>query len=1038
MKKIALLLALVLLLSAFAVACGGSKTESPKDESSNVVSDNSNDSSDTSEEEYFAYTGEQIRENPENTVISVGAPYTKDFEAGSEYPDTYGMELTDGIRSAVTDGHYEDEALSGYKDSIDVIIDLGKTYDKIYAFEAGYLSFNEAGIAEPSTIKVDASNDGQFWTTIDYLVKPESKLGCVVTARLDALGYIKARYIRFRVGLGSAWQHLDELSVIADIEGGQKTQEYIDAVNNAYNTLGCVNKPASDVEINRELDKVLVSEGAKYTVEGTFKKFMDSGSMLTDGKTSGYYEGKTWVGFDPTVDNVVTINLGKNVKDIACIEANMYVNTNINTFLPVAVKVAALDKDKNRTELGILYGNGVLVNGEYCFSLPLDKAISARYIEVTFLATPANLIMVEEIGVYAYREETSKTLYPEVVIEEGASNWGSESSNEYENILKGNTTQQVILFDDIPTELFGNNSKVNVKVLTDGRKSVNTNIHNGNYFKFNQGGGRTVFFDLQHTSAIDKITAGFVCKEEEAVKTPNQVLAYASPDGKSWYKLGEIVLASEGENPKNSVHRGELQLADAVNVRYVAVSFDVGAWVGCDEIEVFGKKNSSGKSIDKCGYYKDNGFFSTSRIEPSDDILDGTKDLCLMYQSQKDFYTVEEIIPYIAYVDKDGKPVDLMFDNLLFLYNNTKMPSGGSPHNGSVMSDWVWTHDDLFAADRNVAAFETAAGQVKEALGLPADYKFKYTVTLYYPYKYNDSGATVAYDFGDVDGDGVAENTGKLEDRTKIMQWYIDMIENTVAEKNYQNIELVGYYWWHEALEDGDADSTALLNAISDMVHETDKEFFWIPYYCSNGYNRWADCGFDVACMQPNYVFDLEASYSKILTCAQLTKKFGMGFEMEIDGPALSNIMYYSKYMEYLGSGATLGYMNDTINMYYQSVTVFLDAARSENIMARNVYDQTYHYIKGDLNYNPAAIEGLNYTDAAKNTPYVGTIEFDNALPRMYQITVMPDQGTVTMNGDGTFTFYPAKDFTGEAKFTFVYSEYLGWSDPCEVTITVK
>jgi hypothetical protein len=50
----------------------------------------------------------------------------------------------------------------------------------------------------------------------------------------------------------------------------------------------------------------------------------------------------------------------------------------------------------------------------------------------------------------------------------------------------------------------------------------------------------------------------------------------------------------------------------------------------------------------------------------------------------------------------------------------------------------------------------------------------------------------------------------------------------------------------------------------------------------------------------------------------------------------------------------------------------------------------------------------------------------------------MPEHGTVTINNDGSFTFYPEKDFVGEVKFSFTYSEYLGWSDPCEVVINVK
>ena len=79
------------------------------------------------------------------------------------------------------------------------------------------------------------------------------------------------------------------------------------------------------------------------------------------------------------------------------------------------------------------------------------------------------------------------------------------------------------------------------------------------------------------------------------------------------------------------------------------------------------------------------------------------------------------------------------------------------------------------------------------------------------------------------------------------------------------------------------------------------------------------------------------------------TKHYGMGVEMEIDNACLSDRLFYKKYMEYIALGAETGYMTDTVNMYYQSIGIFGEAARSASYMARSVYDVTYHYIKGDL-----------------------------------------------------------------------------------------
>ncbi len=1042
MKKIAFLLVLAMLLSVFATACGN---DGSYDSSIVESGDNGGEESKATESE-SVLTGVPVSENPNETIISNGASYTSSPAAAPEYEDTYGTELTDGIRSEIVDGNYSDVALSGYSSSVQIVVDLGAVNERIYGFKVGYLCYDQAAIAEPGSLSVFVSLDGKKWSSVGGLQKavppednPTAFNGTVQEASLFVTaGYYRARYVRFNVSKSSAWQFLDEVMVIADVDGDQQNTLYKDAVNEAYQTLGSVKKPVTEVEINRDLDKVLISKDAKYTVDGTSKRFQDKdGKMLTDGKFSGYYEGETWVGFDVSEDVTVTVDLGKTVDDIATIEANFYTNVAVGTYLPVAVKIAALDENKERTELGILYGSTLAQAGTYCFSLPFNTAVSARYIEYTFVATETNYIMLEELGVYSYRESTEDSLYPSIVLKDDATEWGSEGNSEYANLILGKT-QQVIAASTVPDEQVSNNTPVTSTLLTDGRFAVGTNIGTSGYFKFCHGAGRTIIYDLEHISSVDKFTASFVDQPSWAVNKPSKVTVYSSVDGNNWYVLGNIELAVDVDPADDSaIYRGALTLDKAVKARYVAFEFNVNVWAGCDELEVFGKKNSGGSDAGSLGYELRKGFLSGSRIEPSEELLSGAKDLCLMYHSKDNYYVAEDLIPYLAYVDKEGKPQDLMFDSFLFLHNNATMPSGAAPHNGSNLSDWQWTIEDLFKDGRNVMALEDAAGQVKSALNLGDDYKFKYAVTLYYPYKFNDKGFPIAHDFGDVDGDGVVENTGKLEDRVKIIEWYISAVEDVVKEKNFSNIELVGYYWWHEALESADTDTKALLNATADAVHKVDKDFFWIPYYCSPGYNQWADVGFDVACMQPNYVFNAETPYSNVVNCAEITKLLGMGFEMEVDGTCLSQPMFYKKYMEYLGSGAEFGYMNDTIVMYYQALTIFRDAANSHSAMARNVYDQTYHFIKGDLNTSPDATTGLTVT-ADKNTPVTGTIEFANDLPREYCVEVMPENGTVSMNGDGTFTFYPEKDFTGEVKFSFAYNEFLGWSEPCEVTVTVK
>ena len=1021
MKKISILLVFLLVFSVFATACGGGGDESSLN-SDEAVSENSEDNNSGK-----IRTGVDVREDSFDTVISTGASYTTSLNAGENYPDTYGTELTDGIRTIAVTDNYGDETLSGYPAAYGkfrVVLDLGYVCDKVHTLKVGYLSVTDAGVNKPSSVSVHASIDGKKWENLGILKMPEFKEGTMQEASLELKQYVNARYFRFYVQSASSWVMLDEVIVVADIEGSDSNVEYLEAVNSAYTQLGAVSRPAGTNEINRDLEKVLVSKGAKYEISGKVtERFKDNGKMLTDGVLTGFYEGQSWVGFEGGQDVTVKLDLGKNIDDIASVEASFYANTAVKLFMPVALKIATIDESGNRTELGVLYGNTVLTNGAYTYSLPLPKTIGARYIEFTMVATESTMYLVEELAVYAYRNVAKESLYPDVVLEDNATDWGSEANGEYKNLIL-NKTQQIITANEPSKDAYANNTGVDSTLMTDGKKATGNDIHNGSFFKFCNGGGRVVIYDLEHISAVDKFTASFTQNFEWAVKAPETVQVCVSIDGSNWYEVGTILRESEAA----IIQSYELKLSKKVKARYVLFNFAVGAWVGCDEIEVFGTTSISGAA--EPSKYEKKTLLANKRIEPSEELLDGAKDQVLLYQNVDRYYTVDDLIPYLAYVNEKGEQVDTMFDSFLFLFIGDFPVGGGQAHKGGTKAGWEWAVEDAFKDGQNVMALEEAAGLVKQNLGLPADYKYKVSLTLYYP-------SVSVTDFGDIDGDGKGENLSNLNERFKVMQWYIDLIKETFESKQFENIELVGYYWFHEAIESDDKESIQLMNKVSDMVHEKDCTFFWIPYFTANGYSAWAEYGFDVAVMQPNYVFELETPYSNVTNCAMLTKLYGMGVEMEICSDALTSINFFKKYMQYIAGGVEYGYMTDCIVMYYQGVTDFRDACNSGNIMGRMIYDATYHFIKEDLKYKPDSLANVS-AEVQKNTPYAGKIEFANDNLHELAINVYPDHGSVTLSNDGTFIYYPEKDYTGEVKFSFIYSEYLGWSDPCEVTITVK
>jgi hypothetical protein len=76
--------------------------------------------------------------------------------------------------------------------------------------------------------------------------------------------------------------------------------------------------------------------------------------------------------------------------------------------------------------------------------------------------------------------------------------------------------------------------------------------------------------------------------------------------------------------------------------------------------------------------------------------------------------------------------------------------------------------------------------------------------------------------------------------------------------------------------------------------------------------------------------------------------------------------------------------------------------------------------------------------ETEKNKIFRGELGLDGEALREFKITALPAHGTVVFCDDGSFYYFPEKDFTGEVTFTFVYNEYLSWSEECKITIRVK
>ena len=326
--------------------------------------------------------------------------------------------------------------------------------------------------------------------------------------------------------------------------------------------------------------------------------------------------------------------------------------------------------------------------------------------------------------------------------------------------------------------------------------------------------------------------------------------------------------------------------------------------------------------------------------------LNGINNVMLMYTfgqqgAVSDRHTVETLLPYVGYYDTSGQLKDIFFDAFLLLPCVSTGPSGGTMYisnNPAVASDWQAYRDDIFADGYNLDALNTAVGQVKKQLG-KSDYKAKVFFTVSYP---ND-GQT---DFGSIGGR--TYNFSNLQDRIDYCKWQIDDYISRFNSGNYENLEVVGFYWFEEFIKLNDASEKTLLTSTTTYIRQKGFKSIWIPYYMASGWNKWKEYGFDVACLQPNYMFNKDAGSTRVKDAVSNAKEYGMCNEVEISGKVLTSADYYNRYLTYLRDFTAYG-AGQAVKMYYQEVRFYYDCYKSDLPEARLLYDLTYKYASGTL-----------------------------------------------------------------------------------------
>lgn len=330
-------------------------------------------------------------------------------------------------------------------------------------------------------------------------------------------------------------------------------------------------------------------------------------------------------------------------------------------------------------------------------------------------------------------------------------------------------------------------------------------------------------------------------------------------------------------------------------------------------------------------------------LPPGDERAAGARHIVLIYNGAKHHrnWQAADFVPLLTYVNREGRPVAPLFDTLLVLPLTLEPDRAFCPGFGAVPvnAEDVAAYRDkrLFGGDDQLRKMDAAAAQVAADLHAPA-MRWKVILTLPYP----DPKQTA---FGPIEPGGANLNLSRPADRLAAVDWYLRTVRERWNAARFRHLDLVGWYWVHEASEGEDK---AFLPRVAKRVHADGGRFFWIPWFQAPGAGGGAEWGFDASIHQPNYFFDFyQGPITRLNEAARFARQHGMGVELELDEAILTRADARQKYRDYLSVGREERFRDNALTAWYMGVAALVEAAGSKDPEVRAMYDETHAFITG-------------------------------------------------------------------------------------------
>lgn len=794
-------------------------------------------------------------------------------------------------------------------------------------------------------------------------------------------------------------------------------------------------------DVDRNLKATNILRGRHYTISReTDPAYPDSGGWkLTDGMIMDVFDQGWYMGWKGGTAVEIVFDLEQSVYSIADVEVECLRVTDYGIGLPHYVTLSVSNDGEDWTDIARIDTPKKVTDVEkYTYSFALPKATNARYLRIGCSNQDGAFLFIDEISAFQYHSSGTidRTLGADVFQDYTITdmydyhlNLGESDVNVSENDSDYNKVQNLAMLDGVDFQIFhfdamrqnnGSSDKSLIKLLNDG---VRNGEMNKVYFQSKDGTGRHIIADLGHIMAVDGASFTFYDKYTWGVSTPVVYYVSVSENGTDWVTVYGYKNVSYGKAEKvEDTH--EIEFEKSYRARYVRLTFETApvggsnSMVYMSEFEVIGKKNPEGAVTAE---YDPNIPFGRYAM-PEDfginnflfaPITNGYGNHC----TDKHVMTEEFARIFLATYDDNGKANGVFMDTIAF---STRGALNDLSDRSAGMSFFF---DELFYDGVNLDIVNKVKGEINAELG--TNDKVKIFVSVNAPKK------------GDTFQGKAVEG---LDDYAECLNWQVDECLKRFNEKGYQNLEFVGFYWQHESVRDFNTDPIAM-EAFNDYVHSLGYITFWCPYYNAAGSYIASFVGFDITCLQPNYMF-VDTEPTRMYTVAERAKIYGMCVEIEIEGGEKGEDAI-RLYRDYLKAGYDTGYMSAT-KVFYQGALpgAITQGFDTDDEYKAVIYDESVLYALGKLdeNYHTNSASSIDKFADAEITVKHGakaSIELGSLEGISYRYVTVPSFGSVQVDASGKLTYKAMKGYAGADTIKLEVFDGISAHKIITVTVTV-